>query len=194
MPSARRSRSGHRSRSARSRGARAAVRTLPPAERRQFSRSRDRCCACLPRRPGSGSSRRRSGARPSGPSTRWISEKTASLSGIRSMTPFEMTTSKLSSANGSALDLALDELDVRDAALRGRRARLCEHLRSHVDACDVALRARPSARRRASRCLRLSRGRAPVRRARARPSENGFATPAKDAPPPSGTRASRSGG
>ena len=40
--------------------------------------------------------------RPAGTSTRRIPAKTASLSGMTSMTPFEMTTSKLSSGNGSA--------------------------------------------------------------------------------------------
>jgi len=39
--------------------------------------------------------------RPPGTSTRWISPKTASLSGIKSITPLEMTTSKLVSGKGS---------------------------------------------------------------------------------------------
>ena len=55
------------------------------------------------------------------------------------MTPFEMTTSKLSPSKGSRLDFALDELDICDAHLRGCRAGLCEHLWGHVDARDGAL-------------------------------------------------------
>src|SRR5204862_5228813 len=76
--------------------------------------------------------------RPPGVRTRKISAKTASLSGIRSMTPFEITTSKLVSGNGSC-SASLSTNSSRRVHLGCRGARFRQHLRGHVDAGDGAL-------------------------------------------------------
>ena len=98
------------------------LRTLPSAAPRQFSRPTEVDVATAVLAAGFWLVTSAIWMRPPGTSTRWSSEKTASLSGIRSMTPFEITTSKLSSGNGSAT--AVDELDLRDPELLRGGARL----------------------------------------------------------------------
>jgi hypothetical protein len=71
-------------------------------------------------------------------STRKISAKTASLSGIRSITPFEITTSKLVFGNGSC-SASLSTNSTFAAAISAAAARLRQHLGRHVDPGDVAL-------------------------------------------------------
>ena len=75
--------------------------------------------------------------RPPGVSTRKISANTASLSGIRSITPFEITTSKLAPRERQPFRLALDAFHVRRAHFGDGRARFRQHLLRHVDAGDV---------------------------------------------------------
>ena len=70
--------------------------------------------------------------RPPGRSTRAASRITCGLSPERLITQLEMTTSTVPSASGHVLEVALDELDVLDARLRGVRARELEHLVGHV--------------------------------------------------------------
>ena len=93
------SRRGCPTRSARTRVASEPPRTLPPAEHRLFTQK------SMLRRPSSLTGLWIETAaiwmRPLARNTRKISEKTASLSGTRSITPFEITTPKLSSSNGS---------------------------------------------------------------------------------------------
>jgi hypothetical protein len=71
--------------------------------------------------------------RPPGRSTRAASARTRSLSPARFTTQLEMTTSTQASARG-CLDVALDELDVLEACLRGVCAGQVEHLVGHVQA------------------------------------------------------------
>ena len=76
---------------------------------------------------------------PPGTSTRKSSAKTASLSGIRSMTPLEIDDVEAPVRERQPLGLALDELDVRGAHLGRCGAGLGQHLRCHVDSGHTAL-------------------------------------------------------
>ena len=58
-------------------------------------------------------------SRPPGFSTRAASAKTASLSGARLMTPFEITQSQLPVLDGQSLDPPLTELDLGDVDFLG---------------------------------------------------------------------------
>ena len=62
------------------------------------------------------------------------------------MTQFEMTTSTDASASGIGLDVALDELDVRDAGLRSVGAGESQHLVGHVETDGLARRTRRAGR------------------------------------------------
>jgi hypothetical protein len=121
------------------------------------------------------------------------SAKTASLSGRRSITPFEMTTSKASSTNGSASTSPSTNSTfvlLIVSALARALASICG-----VMSMPVTCPAEPTICAAISESVPAPEPRSSTRSpGRSRPSANGFATPAKDSAALSGTFASRSGG
>ena len=117
--------------------------------------------------------------RPPGTSTRKIDAKTTSLSGIRSITPLEITTSKLPLANGNS-STSPSMKRTLSAPIAAAETRAFSSI-SEVMSIPVTLPSGPTIWAATSESVPAPEPRSSTRSpGTSRPSENGFATPAND--------------
>ena len=174
-----------------SKPAASASRRIPsPRARRRCSRSRAPRSSATSAGTSPRTTTSDTAKRPPGFSTRNASRSTRSLSAERLMTQFEMMTSTRASGSGMLLDLALQELDVRDAGLPLVLARQGEHLVGHVEAVGLAGRADPARREQDVDAAARAEVEDRLARARARRARSGCRSRGTPRRPPPGGRAS----